>query len=167
MAEPTDEELMASFQGGDGEAFQELYRRHAGRVQSYLRKRGARSHEEDLLQEVWLKVYRSRSSFVPGFGLFRAWLYSIARNVCIDFCRTQRVTFVEFTGQEANPSPATPPLDLEQLSEAERKILELHFNEGRTFREIAEQLGKQPSTIRQISHRAIIRLRKLFQGASS
>lgn len=166
MARPSDDELMVALQAGDGEAFQELYARYATHVLIYFRRRRVTEAAEDLLQEVWIRVLKHRASYRPGRGLFRAWLYTISRHLLVDHCREKKLRLVELSEEHVPSTPVQSP-DLSDLTDLERSVVTQHFLEGRTFQEIADTLGRKDTAVRQISHRAIARLRRLFQGGSS
>jgi len=86
----TDEEAMRKFQKGDDGSFDLLLGRHRpGVLRFIVRMTGVdRSRAEDLLQEIFMKVIERRKKYDPG-QKFSTWLYSIARNHCIDFLRTE------------------------------------------------------------------------------
>jgi RNA polymerase sigma-70 factor (ECF subfamily) len=86
----TDEEAMRKFQKGDEGSFDLLLGRHgSGVLRFIIRMTGAeRSQAEDLLQEIFMKVIERRRNYDPD-QKFSTWLYSIARNHCIDFLRTE------------------------------------------------------------------------------
>ena len=70
-----------AYQGGDGAAFEMLYSRLAPQLGGYLRalcRDAARA--EDLLQEAFLQVHRSRRTYLPPRPV-KPWIYAIARNV--------------------------------------------------------------------------------------
>jgi RNA polymerase sigma-70 factor (ECF subfamily) len=93
--DPSDEQLLAAYRGGDVRAFEKLLARYEKPIWSFLR-RFVRDAEaaEDLLQEVFLRVVRdaqgSEASF-QGNAKFSTWLYTIARNLCIDRARRSAV----------------------------------------------------------------------------
>jgi len=89
-SELSDEEEMKRFQNGDESGFNVLLMRHGPGVLRFIRKMtGAdAARAEDLLQEVFVKVIERRGHYDPG-QKFTTWLYSIARNHCIDFLRTE------------------------------------------------------------------------------
>ena len=86
----TDEEAMRKFQKDDEGSFDLLLARHgAGVLRFIIRMTGAEKPQaEDLLQEIFMKVIERRKKYDPG-QKFSTWLYSIARNHCIDFLRTE------------------------------------------------------------------------------
>jgi RNA polymerase sigma-70 factor (ECF subfamily) len=88
--EPTDEEAMVRFQQGDAGAFDLILHRHAAGVLRFIMKmvRVQSTQAEDLLQDVFLKVIEGRKKYNSN-RKFTTWLYSIARNHCIDYFRVE------------------------------------------------------------------------------
>ena len=86
----SDEEAMRKFQKGDEGSFDLLLGRHgAGVLRFIIKMTGVeKTQAEDLLQEIFMKVIERRKSYDPG-QKFSTWLYSIARNHCIDYLRTE------------------------------------------------------------------------------
>ncbi|MBI2895716.1 MAG: RNA polymerase sigma factor [Deltaproteobacteria bacterium] len=84
---PSDELLLQRYQGGDPSAFGELLARHRRPVYNFiLRYLGDKNQAEDLLQEVFLRIVQGAGDF-KGESKFTTWLYTIARNLCIDTAR--------------------------------------------------------------------------------
>jgi len=80
---------MLAFKSGDGRAFETLVRKHRGAVFNFiLRFTGQRARAEDLLQETWLKVIRSAPEY-EAKARFTTWVYTIARNLCVDSARKE------------------------------------------------------------------------------
>ncbi len=85
-----DRTLVASAQNGDMEAFELLVRAHADAVYAHgLRFFGDREAAQDVVQEVFLKLYRSLTSY-DGSAAFSTWLFRVTRNVCLDMFRQGR-----------------------------------------------------------------------------
>jgi RNA polymerase sigma-70 factor (ECF subfamily) len=91
---PPDEQLLAAYRAGDVAAFEALLARYEKPIWTYLR-RFVRHDEaaEDLLQEVFLRVVRdAQDAAAPGWkgaAKFSTWLYTIARNLCVDRARRE------------------------------------------------------------------------------
>ena len=95
---------MRRFQRGDAGAFPELVRRHRGPVFAFvLRWTSDRARAEDILQETWLKVVRGAEAWSPR-ARFSTWLYTIARNACVDGARRER-------SRASEPLEAEPAAD--------------------------------------------------------
>lgn len=86
-----DEKAMRKFQKGDAGSFDILLKRHSGGVLRFvMRMTGlpGKQHAEDLLQEIFIKVIERKGMYDPD-RKFTTWLYSLARNYCIDYLRTE------------------------------------------------------------------------------
>ncbi len=87
---PEDPGLVSAATNGDTAAFEALVRAHSGPVYAHaLRFFGEPQAAEDVVQEVFVKVFRSIHSF-DGNAAFSTWLYRITRNTCLDMLRTGR-----------------------------------------------------------------------------
>jgi RNA polymerase sigma-70 factor (ECF subfamily) len=112
----------------DEPAFAALVERHRAelRVHCY-RMLGSYEESEDLVQETFLRAWRSRARFRPaGRPAVRAWLYRIATNACLDVLRSRprRVTPPE-VGASADPrAPLSPPSELPWLQPFPDRLLE-------------------------------------------
>ena len=87
-----DAQLVRECLRGDGPAWEELVRRHTRRVFNLCyRFTGNSTEAEDLSQEVFLRIYKTLSSYKPAFGAFPTWLTSVTRNLLVDnYRRTRR-----------------------------------------------------------------------------
>jgi RNA polymerase sigma-70 factor (ECF subfamily) len=108
--------------------FAALVERHRGelRVHCY-RMLGSFEDSEDLVQETFLRAWRARASYVSGEGSsFRAWLYRIATNVCLDVLRRRprRVLPPDVAAAADPTAPIPPPADLPWLQPYPDRLLE-------------------------------------------
>ncbi len=86
----TDEALVSAFARGDEAAFAELLRRHQTPVYNFvLRMARDRDAASELTQEAFLRVVQKAGTF-DGRSKFTTWLYTIARNLCVDHARRMR-----------------------------------------------------------------------------
>jgi RNA polymerase sigma-70 factor (TIGR02960 family) len=86
----TDDAVVAAARAGDEAAFAALVDRHRRELHVHCyRMLGSFEEAEDLVQETFLRAWRRRDSFQGGPG-FRAWLYRIATNACLDELRRSR-----------------------------------------------------------------------------
>src|SRR4029450_9142825 len=89
-AEPTEAMTIARCQAGDVEAFEAIYRQHAARIYTLAcRMAGSPQDGEDLLQEIFLQVYRKLGSY-KGDSTLGTWLYRLALNHCLDYVRSKQ-----------------------------------------------------------------------------
>jgi RNA polymerase sigma-70 factor, ECF subfamily len=99
-----DPSVVATIRGGDEGLFGALLERHRRelRVHCY-RMLGSLEDAEDVVQETFAKAWRGRASF-DGRATFRAWLYRIATNACLDAIRRRQRRVVESTWSGGGPS---------------------------------------------------------------
>ena len=186
--ETSDERLMLAFRAGDARAFEVLVRRHRTPVFNFiLRFAGQRARAEDVLQETWLKVVRSAPEY-EAKAKFTTWLYTIARNLCVDSARKdsyRQASSLEApaTGAEGNEgrplcealpdegaSPergaynarVRPLLEraLASLPEEQREVFVLREYSGIPFKEIAEVTGVSENTVKSRMRYALEGLRR-------
>ena len=85
--EVTDEALMIRYQRGDGSAFAQLVRRHQSSLYNFaFRQLGISQVAEDVVQDAFVRVVQNAADFKHE-ARFTTWLYTIARNLCIDQMR--------------------------------------------------------------------------------
>ena len=153
---------------GDMEAFEELYRRHAGHVHAVcLRICGDRARAEDLSQEAFVRAWRGLAGF-RGDSRLSSWLHRIAVNVALrDLRRNARRETELDEGAHAAPgrSDNSALWDLEQaiqsLPDRARTVFVLHDIEGYSHEEVGEIAGMATGTSKAQLHRA----RKLLRGS--
>ena len=180
-ARAADVELAARCRQGDPDAFEELYRAHAGRLYSLIfRMAGSVEEAEDLLQEVFLNAHRKLGSF-RGDSTLGTWLYRMAVNQCLDFLRGRQAKMSRATGsldddsaeEPAASAPLVPSavsrIDLEraiaQLPPGCRAAFVLHDVEGFEHHEVAQMLGVSTGTSKSQVHKARMKLRHLLGSA--
>ncbi len=94
----TDEELWLAFQNHEDAAFTMLYGRYSDRVYSYLKLLMAVTprHIDDLFQDVWLQLFRSRDTFqAVAAGSVAAWLFRLAHNMAVSQLRKKAAISIE------------------------------------------------------------------------
>ncbi len=162
-------------------AFEKLYRQYSGRLYNVAyRMAGNAADADELLQEIFLQVYRRIDSF-RGESSLGTWLYRLATNHCLDFLRSrqgrqQHVTdsiedlesFEPVGPGSWRPDAALDRLDLEraiaQLPPSYRATFVLHDIEGFDHAEVGRQLGIAEGTSKSLLHKARFRLRRLLRG---
>jgi RNA polymerase sigma-70 factor (ECF subfamily) len=164
----SDENLMRLYLSGDSNAFDELYRRHASKVYSYLIKRtGAKQEADELHQLVFLKFHRTRQNYDPKYPVLQ-WLFVMSKSIFLDYCRKKKREVFEVTDysqsemdqmtmHDPEPQVTTPSLD--HLSEEQLQILNWRILDERTFAEIANATNKSEATVRQTLSRILRKLR--------
>jgi RNA polymerase sigma-70 factor (ECF subfamily) len=169
----TDEELMVAYVDGDAEAFEILYGRHKSRVLGFLMTKLRDLNEaEDVFQTAFTKLHNGRHKYRHDIP-FLPWLFTITRNTLIDHVRKKGIHDRHITVSDevvngyAEPVIDTTPIqatftELSKLNESQRQALELRFNQGLAFAEIAEQMQTSADNSRQLVSRAVRKLRTLM-----
>jgi RNA polymerase sigma-70 factor, ECF subfamily len=163
----------------DREAFGQLYDRFSTLVFTIaMRMLKARSDAEDLLQEVFVQVWRQAQNYSTERGSPEAWIVNIARSRAIDKIRSIRRMEKSFVLTE-DPARAESTDNVESsaaesevrmamysalanLPEAQRKVLELAYFGGLTQTEIAERLAEPLGTVKTRMRAGIQRLREML-----
>jgi RNA polymerase sigma-70 factor (ECF subfamily) len=156
-----DEALIAAALKGSAYAWEKLVKRYEGKVYNYgLRLTGNPTDAMDLMQEVFLGIYRNLHRF-RGDAQFSSWIYRIAHNKAVDMSRRKRLFTAppksadQPEGSDFDQFPSEPAYQpdirvsqgqtnkqiqkmLSKLSMDQRLIVELKIYQSRTFEEIAE-----------------------------
>jgi RNA polymerase sigma-70 factor (ECF subfamily) len=176
-AEPTDEELMLAYGGGDTAAFEVLYSRHRGPLFRFM-LRQVRDHAtaEELYQDIWQRLITARQRYRPE-AKFSTWLYQIAHNRLTDHWRAQshRPAAPEDAMERAErePDPQTPErqlsafeerrrlqLALEELPADQRETVLLRLEQELTLEEIGRITGVGRETVKSRLRYAMDKLRQ-------
>jgi RNA polymerase sigma-70 factor (ECF subfamily) len=176
----TDEQLMLAFRNGDAAAFDQLYARYRAPLYRYvLRLCNDPSTVEELYQEVWLRVVRSRAQWHRE-APFRPWLFGIAHNRVTDFWRSNSRRDAPQALDEQDPADTfTPGPDIRtliqdcierlkallgRLPEAQRSAFLLKEEGGLTLEQIASCTGVGRETVKSRLRYALQSLRKGLEG---
>src|ERR1700716_4598251 len=141
-----DAELVASFLGGEERAFQELVERYQGRLLSFIyRTIGDREKAEDLVQEVFIRVYRHIHRF-DRTKKFSTWAYTIASNLAKNELRNRsRNPLVLFQTMKSNWDDEDRPLQFEDTTSRPDDL----FRKRHLRELVAETVAKLPGHHRQ------------------
>lgn len=176
-----DEELISLVENDDPKAFAVLYDRHSRPAFSLAyRLMGQRQAAEDLVQEVFLRVWRSTGSYRAERGSVRTWILSIVHHRGIDLLRSnasRRRTKdkVEASVEKSQPSEAFTEAwrnsqreqvrqALDTLPPEQLKVLELAYFSGYTHVEIAEILDLPLGTIKGRMRLGLKKIRDYFNS---
>ncbi len=181
-ASKADAQWIEQAVAGNQQAFGELMNRHYDGVLRLLKKRlGNDADAEDITQQAFAKAFENIRSYSPQFA-FSTWVYSIAKNCCIDFVRKRKYSstisidkLVEddnFNAQNAQPNPeenmiaeqdiAATSLLLEKLKPQYRRIVELRYMKEYAYEEIAAELNMPIGTVKTMLFRAKEQLMKMI-----
>ena len=160
-------------------SWEDVVREHSARVYRLAYRLTGNSHDaEDLTQEVFVRVFRSLSSYTPG--TFEGWLHRITTNLFLDMTRRkQRIRFeglaeetaARLCGSEPTPSQAFDERHLDvdvaaaigDLPPEYRAAVVLCDIEGLSYEEIADVLGVKLGTVRSRIHRGRAQLRTALE----
>jgi len=179
-ARPSDEPLvLPEPEEWTPPSWDEVVRAHSARVYRLAYRLTGNSHDaEDLTQEVFVRVFRSLSSYTPG--TFEGWLHRITTNLFLDLVRRrQRIRFEgladdaheRLAGREPSPAQSFDDRHLDGDIEAALAALPPDFRaavvlcdiEGLSYEEIAATLGVKLGTVRSRIHRGRAQLRAALE----
>ena len=175
LASP-DASLLAAITKGDEAAMASLYSRHAKRIYSVaLRVLRDPSSAEDVLQEIFMQIWRDPTAFIATRGSLEGWLAVVARNRAIDVIRRRKPS--ELVDDLPLPSPQNVLAEVEHsvtldrvkqvvatLPHEQRRALELAFFHGLTHNEIAKETGDPLGTVKTRIRVALQTLEKAFRA---
>ena len=181
----TDEELVALYATGKDEAFDVLLERYKDRLFSYILYQVRNADvAEDIFQETFVKVVITiRDGRYTESGKFFSWVTRIAHNLVIDFFRREKgentistdesevdllnnAKLADRCAQSAIDSEQTFT-DLrhliEKLPQEQREVVQMHYFQEMTFKEIAEEKGLSINTALGRMRYGILNMRKMAQ----
>ena len=180
-----DEVLMVAYQKGDVRSFEILLTRHRKPVFNFiLRFVGSRETAEDLLQETFLRVIKGAEAYQRQ-AKFTTWLYTIARNLCVDQSRRAKHRKAQSLDAPMNSSAESGTLldvlpsgemasdrlagnkqlhlklneALTRLSEEQREVFLMREFLDMPFKEIADVIGVPENTVKSRMRYALEKLR--------
>ena len=172
MAGVEDEILVRRVAAGDERALDGLYDRYSGLVYGAgTRYLGDRGMAEDLVQDVFLSVWRNAGSFDPSRASFATWVYRITRNRATDLIRRRKARVRTVDGGPP-PEPEAPDptgqlsrsfdvaAALARLSATHREVLVLAYFEGLSQREISARTDTPLGTVKSRTTAAMRALRE-------
>ena len=179
-----DAALVERLRTRDPEALEAAYDRYAPIVYSlFLRITRDQSGAEDLVQELFIRVWSHVESFDSRKGALGVWILSIARNMAIDYIRSAHARFatklrpIEHAERTRNnPSGPDPESIIDQsravsaafatLNLNQKRVLELAYFQGFSQTEIANQLQEPLGTVKSWMRSALISLRSAIRGGA-
>ena len=179
MPQPSTEDdssLLVLVQSGNEQAMASLFDRYSKLVYSVaLRVLRDPAAAEDVLQEVFMQIWRNPGSFTAARGSLGGWLAIVARNRSIDTLRRKRPTVDVDDVPLASSFNLADEAERDSLMERargviqllpseQRKTLEMAFFDGLTHSEIAEMTGDPLGTVKTRIRSGLLTLRKAFQS---
>jgi RNA polymerase sigma-70 factor (ECF subfamily) len=176
---------MQSLVRQDVNAFEQLYDRHSRQVYGLvLRILQQASTAEEVVQDVFLQLWRNAAAYDAERGPFVPWLLTLARNRALDHLRlkSERQRRREDQTDELPPVTTAPPEYEEEIDERRRvervrslmggllpqqkRAIELAYFEGLSHSEIAEKLKEPLGTVKSWIRNGLLRLKEGLQTAS-
>lgn len=167
----------------DKNAFSEVISRYQEPLRRYIRRLGVRDNQDiqDLLQNIFIKIYRYLQSFDNSFS-FSSWVYRIAHNETYDFFRAKKRRpeapleedsdhfFQSISSEEINAEEKFDiSIDktkinkiLESLDRKYRDVLLLRYSEDKDYKQISDILQIPSGSVATLIHRAKKELKKQF-----
>ncbi len=149
-------------------AFDELYRRHAGKLFAYLKRTVPAPIAEELLQDVFARMHAARATYKSEYP-FLPWLFTISRHALFDYgkkaeTRLQKAVS-EVDPQSLGETPPSPAMDIDQLlttlSPQHQRIFKLRYLNDWSFDQISRETELSAQNVRQIISRGIKKLQSL------
>jgi RNA polymerase sigma-70 factor, ECF subfamily len=180
--------LVKSLKEGDDLAWDELYQRYFQKLVRFCSNYvNSLDEAEDLSQDIFIKLKNKASLFDEGKRL-RPWLYSIARNHCLDYIRSQKIrkpkgelwskcyfattTRIEIPDFRSGPSTEQIKTDnsnelneaVDSLSEEHRSVFLLKYSENFSREEIAQTLNVPLATVKSRLYYSLKKLREKLKA---
>ena len=185
--QPTDAALMERVLQRDSSALETLYDRYGRPVYSLvLRISQQPASAEEIVQDVFLQLWRSAERFQISRGPLEPWLFTMARNRALDFLRLKREKQrrrEDSTDSDLAFSAVVRPdpegdIDrsrrtekvralMSSLPDAQRRAIELAFFEGMSHSEISAAMGEALGTVKSWIRGGLLRLRESLEEARS
>jgi len=171
-------ELVMLLKDKDREAFSTLYDKYSAALFGFIGRIVRSNHvAEELLQDVFVKIWRNIDSYEPARGALFTWMVRIARNTCIDHLRSRQYKtevqtfvipeFLESFSLMFSETHSTENKDLHTLSqkldEKYRRIIDMIYFMGYSQKEVAKELDIPLGTVKTRSRAALIQLREMIQ----
>lgn len=180
----SDKEIIKNYLRGDEKSLEVLIQKYLSPIYGFVFKRiGNADEAEDITQAVFIKVWKNVKKYDKNKS-FKTWIFSIAKNTCIDYLRKKKaIPFSSFDNEKGeniivNKMKDLSPLPneifeqknfskvllfaLEKLSDQYRIILYLRYKDNLKFKEIAQTLGESINTIKSKHRRAVLELKSLL-----
>jgi RNA polymerase sigma-70 factor, ECF subfamily len=175
LASASDAALVVAIGRYGQDALAEAYRRHAGAVFGLAKRLlNDQARAEEIVQEVFLRLWNDPNRFDPDRGTLRSYLLAHCHGRSVDLIRSESSR----RAREDRDAKATVEVGydiahevwdmalaghvreaLEQLPDGERAAIELAYFGGRTYREVADELGQAEGTVKSRIRSGLKRLR--------
>jgi len=165
-------DLMTRYQNADAAALEDLVARVSPPLLRFFGRSGiGRSDAEDLLQDCWIRIHRSRHTYRPSEPVM-PWIYAIARHTRLDAYRKRRrlesreVLVASIPERLHQVVPETPSEEdhftrlVANLPDSQREVIVMLKVSGMSLEEVARATSSTPGAVKQKAHRAYAALRR-------
>lgn len=168
IPENASNEALLERMANEPEALEMLYRRWGSRWAGLIRAAGVSGQDvPDVIQSVLIEVWKHANRFDSRRGSFEAWILQIVRHRTIDFVRRKKLDVVEWSEHMGATGPPDHSVGLRdwvggamtQLSDHERRVIELMYYGGFAIKEIAAMWHVPVGTVKSWSARGLKKLR--------
>lgn len=183
----SDAALMQRVAKMDAEAFEVFYDRHVSSAYALAyRIVGSKQPADDVCQEAFLSVWRSAARYDADLGNARSWILAVVRNRAIDHLRRVTRTKEREVADEAlaerHPAPQDQNTEstalrnaqagetrelMNELSDDQRRVIELSFYSGYSHSEISEMLELPLGTVKARMNRGLARMRNVLSSGDA
>lgn len=170
-----DHILIKKYLDGNENSLKMLIDKYISSVYNFTSRFVKNTEREDIVQEVFIKVWKKLESFDLEKAQFKTWLFVITRNTITDYLRKRKIVFFSSLDKEEEnfgdmiedeiilPDEAFQKLQdketlnkvINELKEEYRTVLTLHYQEDMSFKEIGEVLDKPMNTVKSYHNRAL------------
>lgn len=170
-----EEELVAALRARNSHAFEYLYDNYSHELFGIAKKiLNSQELAEDVLQDTFVKIWNSFSSYDPTKGRLFTWMLNIVRNTAIDKLKSKHVkhqiqnveqnskAVLSLEGSRQNVDHIGLKQNLNFLKPEYKNIIELAYYSGLTQDEISKELGMPLGTVKTKMRAALMELRKVF-----
>lgn len=172
----TDEKIMTRVKEGQLPELSHLFDRyHVALFNFFLKLTGDRNKSEDLTQNLFYRVIRYRDTYNSEKGSFKSWLYQMARNLHVDYCKQEKKIADIVKDSYHYPEDVEMKEDgfkekdyekletaLSGLGPVDRELILLSRFEGLKYAEISKMKNMSVGSIKVQIHRAIKELKRLY-----
>jgi RNA polymerase sigma-70 factor (ECF subfamily) len=178
-----DKLLVENYLDGDESALEVLINKYFSLIYNYVSRLVPKDEASDLVQDVFVRVWKSIKKIDFNKASFKTWIFTIARNRVIDYFKKKKS--IPFSSLDNDKEPFSETIidegsfveeeilkteNLEILNEAlnkidekHREILILYYQEDMTFKEIGQLLNKPLNTVKSYHYRAVLKLRDFLK----
>jgi len=170
-----EEDIVDLIKSQTKEGFEKLYDNYSATFYGVICRTVAdKSIAEDLLQEVFVKIWRNIDKYDTGKGKLYTWMLQITRNTCLDYLRSPQYKNKQHTGPNEKdvknvPEMRTEEVDLglktliKNLDPKYKEVIDTIFFDSYTHKEAAKQLGIPLGTLKTRARSALLILRTSLQ----